>query len=65
VDIHHQLTWKKKGTQLQRGENACVNKPLMEKQDFGMHTYTAAFFLGPCDSRVTEEDTDGIYAKTV
>ena len=64
VDIHHQLTWKQ-GTQLQRGENTCVNKLLMEKQDFGMHTFIAAFFLGPCDIRVTEEDTDGTYAKIV
>ena len=62
VDIHHQLTWKKKGTQLQRGENTCVNKPLVKKQDFGMHTCIAAYFLSPGDIRVTEEDTDGTYA---
>ena len=47
VNIHHQLTWKKKGTQLQRGENTCVNKPLVEKQGLWSQYLYCSLFSGP------------------
>ena len=50
-------TWKKKGTQLQRGRNTRLTMLLTDKQDFGMHTCIAVYFLGPCDIKGTKEDT--------